>query len=89
MIDVSNAPVEPTVTVINPDGSELITTNNVTTVTWIRLEIKRNHLCGYKIKNASGGIFDIQPNGKLYDGDCRYPKDLTGDVYDRLLINLV
>lgn len=89
MIDINNIPDEPTVTVLNPDGSELITTNNVTTLTWIRLEIKNNRLRGYKVKNANGEIFDIRSNGKIFDKNHRWPKNLTGDVFDKLLMDLI
>jgi hypothetical protein len=89
MIDISSIPVEPTVTIFNPDGSELITTNNVTTFTWIRLEIKKNKLRGYKVKTANGDIFDIRPNGKIYDENYRWPDEIAGNVFDSLLIDLV
>lgn len=89
MININNIPVEPMVTVLSPDGYEIIITNNVTTFTWIRLEIKKSKLKGYKVKTADGEIFDIRPNGKIYDGDYRWPKSLTGDVYDKLLHDLI
>lgn len=89
MIDVNNIPTEPTIAILNPDGSALIITNNVTTFTWIRLEIKKNKLKGYKVKTANGEIFDIQSNGKIYDEDYHWPKNLTGDVYDKLLVDLI
>ena len=43
---LSKVPVEPKITIYNPDGSELITTNNPTTLQYIRLEIKKNKLKG-------------------------------------------
>jgi len=85
MVDINNIPVEPTVTILNPDGSELITTNNVTTFTWVRLEIKKNSLKGYKVKTTSGTIFDIHSNGRIYDENHYWPDGMTGDVYDKLL----
>lgn len=89
MINLSNIPVEPTVTILNPDGSELITTNNVTTFTWIRLEIKKNKLNGYKVKTANGDAFDIHSDGKIYDEDYHWPDGLTGDIFDSLLGELI
>lgn len=89
MINTNNIPIEPIVTILNPDGSELITTNNVTAFTWVRLEIKKNNLKGYKVKTANGDIFDIQSNGKIYDEDYQWPNGLTGNVYDKLLVELI
>lgn len=89
MIDLNNIPVEPTITILNPDGTELITTNNVTTFTWIRLEIKKNRLEGYKVKAANGDVFDIHSDGKIYDEDYHWPDGMAGDVFDSLLIDLV
>lgn len=89
MINLRNIPVEPTVTILNPDGSELITTNNVTTFTCIRLEIKNNKLSGYKVRSEDGSVYDIRTNGKIYNADLHWPKGLTGDVYDKLLMELI
>lgn len=89
MIDINSIPVEPTITVLNPDGSELITTNNVTAFTWIRLEIKKNKLKGYKVKTANGVIFDIHSNGKIYDENYHWPDGMTGDIFDSLLDELI
>lgn len=86
MINISNIPVEPTVTIINPDGSELITTNDITTFNYIRLEIKKNKLEGYKIRTATGCICNIKPSGKLsYWPDNEIP----GVEYDKILIGLL
>ena len=88
MINLNNIPTEPTVTIFNPDGSELITTDNITTFTWIRLEIKKNKLTGYKVRAENGNVYDIQSNGHIYNEDYRWPEGITGDVYDKLLMNL-
>lgn len=90
MININNIPVEPTITILNPDGSELITTNNVTTFTWVRLEIKTNKLKGYKVRTANGDVFDIHSNGKIYNELALYwPDGLPGEVYDVLLGELI
>lgn len=85
MINLSNIPVEPTVTVLNPDGSELITTNNVTALTWIRLEIKNNQLNGYKVRTDNGKLLDIKSNGKI----DAWSENMTGSVFDKLLMDLI
>jgi hypothetical protein len=85
MIDINNIPVEPTVTVLNPDSSELITTNNITTLTYIRCEIKHNHLEGYSIRTTSGEIISVKPNGKVEV----WTDEVTGTVFDKLLIDLI
>lgn len=84
-IDLTNIPVEPTVTILNPDGSELITTNNVTAFTYIRCEIKRNHLEGYSIRTASGEVISIKSNGKVEV----WTDEITGAIFDKLLIDLI
>lgn len=88
-IDIALIPTEPTVTILNPDGSELITTNNVTTFTWVRLEIKKNKLSGYKVRSEDGRVYDIHTNGKIYNADLHWPEGLTGDAYDKLLVELI
>jgi hypothetical protein len=88
-IDINNIPVEPTVTILNPDGSELITTNNVTTFTFIRYEIKKNNLIGYKVHDEDGNIFAIRPDGRIFDELLYWPDHLTGEVYDELLGKLL
>lgn len=84
-IDLTNIPIEPTVTILNPDGSELITTNNVTAFTYIRCEIKRNHLEGYSIRTASGEIISIKSNGKVEV----WTDELPVTVFDKLLTSLI
>lgn len=82
-------PVEPTVTILNPDGSELITTNNVTTFNFIRYEIKKNNLRGYKIRDEGGNIFVIRSDGKIFDECLYWPHCVPGAVYDELLYKLL
>lgn len=84
-IDINNIPIEPIVTILNPDGSELITTNNPTTFQYIRLQIKRQNLKGYKILTTSGTTIAIHPNGKL-----EYWTDyIPGALFDMLTIELI
>lgn len=85
MINVNNIPVEPTTTILNPDGTELITTNNVTTFTWIRLEIKNKKLSGYKVRTDDGELWEIMSNGKIES----WPENMTCSVFDKLFADLV
>lgn len=85
MIDINNIPAEPTITILNPDGSELITTNNVTTFSWIRLEIKKNSLEGYKVRTDDGMLYDIRSNGTVE----AWPENMTCAVFDKILIGLI
>lgn len=85
MINLNAIPVEPTVTILNPDGTELIATNNVTTFTYIRLEIKKNKLEGYKVRTDDGELWDIRSNGKI----DTWPDNMTSAVFDRLLLELL
>lgn len=85
MIDLNNIPVEPTITIINPDGTELITTNNVTTFFYIRSEIKKNKLEGYKVRTDDGELWNISSNGKI----DTWPENMTCVVLDKLLIGLI
>ena len=88
-ININNIPVEPTITILNPDGSELITTNNVTTFTYIRLEIRKNNLSGYKVRDEYGNVYNIRNDGKIINDDNRWPDNLTGEIYDKLLCELI
>ena len=47
-INFDHLPVEPTATLIDPDGKDLITTNNPIAILHARAEIKRDKLTGYK-----------------------------------------
>ena len=85
MIDLNNIPVEPTITILNPDGSELITTNNITTFFYIRSEIKKNSLKGYKVRTDDGELWNIKSDGKL---DI-WPDNITSAVFDKLLRDLI
>lgn len=84
-INFDNMPVEPTITIIDPNGKELITTNNVTTFTWIRLEIKKNKLKGYKVRTGDGELWDIRSNGKI----DTWPENMTCAVFDKLIVELI
>lgn len=85
-IDLNNIPVEPTITIFNPDGSELITTNNPTTLQYIRLQIKQQRLKGHTIRTFTGRVIEIKPNGKLevWPGD-----EVPGEIFDQLTLNLI
>jgi len=84
-INLNNIPIEPTITILNPDGSELITTNNVTTFFYIRSEIKKNCLKGYKVRTDDGELWDIRSNGKI----DTWTKNMTCAVFDKLLHDLI
>lgn len=86
MIDLSNIPMEPTVTIYNPDGSELITTNNPTTLQYIRLQIKEQNLKGYTILTREDRVIEIKPNSKLevWPGD-----EVPGEIFDQLTLKLI
>lgn len=92
-INLDNIPSEPTVTILNPDGSVLITTNDLTTFTYIRSEIKTKQLIGYKIRFADGRVHDIRKDGKIFiidkDGYPVWPDGTPGDVYEKLLYILI
>lgn len=85
MIDLNNIPVEPTITIINPDGSELITTNNITTFFYIRSEIKKNSLKGYKVRTDDGNLHEIDRYGRISE----WPDNMTSSVFDKLLCDLI
>jgi hypothetical protein len=85
-IRFDDLPIEPTVTIISPNGTDLITTNNPIAILYARLEIKHHKWEGYKIRTASGYIIDIKTNGKL----SAWPEDeVPGDVFDRLIRELI
>ena len=86
MIDLNNIPVEPTVTIYNTDGSELITTNNPTTLQYIRLQIKEQKLKGYTILTREDRVIEIKSNGKLevWPGD-----EVPGEIFDQLMFKLI
>ena len=87
-INLNDIPVEPTITILNPDGSELITTNNPTTLQYIRLQIKQQKLEGYTILTRENRVIEIKPNGKLKD----FPwsgNEVPGEVFDWITFELI
>lgn len=85
-IDLNNIPVEPTITVLNPDGSELITTNNPTTLQYIRLQIKQQKLEGYTILTRENRVIEIKSNGKL---EVWPGNEIPGEIFDKLTMTLI
>ena len=84
-INFDNLPVEPTVTLIAPDGKDLITTNNPIAILFARVEIKHHKWTGYKIRTASGFICEIDHYGRIID----WPQgEIPGDVADSFLWEL-
>ena len=85
-IDFSKVPVEPTITIIDNHGKELITTNNPVAVLYARVEIKHLGLVGYRIRTMSGLVIPILANGKL----AVWPQgEIPGDVAESLLCELL
>ena len=85
-INFDHLPVEPTVTLIDPDGNDLITTNNQIAILHARAEIKRDKLTGYKIRTESGLIFEIDEYGRFSE----YPQgEIPGDVAESILCGLL
>lgn len=85
-INFDNLPVEPTVTLIAPDGKDLITTNNPIAILFARVEIYHHKWTGYKIRTASGFICEIDHCGRISD----WPQgDIPGDVAESLLCELL
>ena len=85
-ISFDHLPVEPTVTLIAPDGKDLITTNNQIAILHARAEIKLNKLTGYKIRTASGFICEIDECGRFSE----YPQgEIPGDIAESILCELL
>lgn len=85
-INFNNLPVEPTITIINPDGTDLITTNNPIAILFARLEIKHLKLKGFKIRTASGVVIEIRTNGKLeFWPEGEIPGDIAAELTMELL----
>jgi hypothetical protein len=85
-ISIDNIPVEPTITIRNPDGSELITTNNPTTLQYIRLQIKQQKLNGYTILTCEDLVIEIKSNGKL---EVWPGNEIPGEIFDKLTMDLI
>ena len=80
-IDIHNIPTEPTIEILNPDGSVLISTNCMTTFDYIRAEIKDNALEGYKIRTEDGIEVEIDKHGRFFDKDDRLIRKIPGDTW--------
>lgn len=92
MINISDIPTEPTITIINPDGTELISTNNITAFYWIRLEIKKQELEGYKVLDKYGNMYNIESNGKICNDDQHpllWPQNMPGSEFIIILKDLL
>lgn len=85
-IDFSKVPVEPTITIIDNHGNDLITTNNPVALYYARLQIKRLKLKGYRIRTYRGLMIPILDSGKL----AIWPQgQIPGDVAESLLCDLM
>lgn len=85
-INFNKLPVEPTVTLIAPDGKDLITTNNPIAILFARVEIKHHKWTGYKIRTSRGSICEIDYTGRI----CNWPiGEIPGDVAESLLTELL
>ena len=85
-ISFEHLPIEPTVTLIAPDGKDLITTNNPIAILFARVEIKHPKWTGYKIRTANGTVCEIDHYGRLNE----WPQgDIPGDVAESLLCELL
>lgn len=85
-ISFDHLPVEPTVTLIDPDGKDLITTNNPIAILHARAEIKLNKLIGYRIRTASWFICEIDEYGRFSE----YPQgEIPGDIAESILCVLL
>ena len=85
-INFDHLPVEPTVTLIAPDGKDLITTNNTIAILFARAEIKRNKSDGYKIRTANGDVYEIDHYGRINE----WPQgEIPGDVAESILCELL
>lgn len=88
-IDIHNIPAEPTIQILNPDGSVLISTNCTTTFDYIRAEIKDNALEGYKIRTEDGIEVEIDKHGRFFDKDDRLIGKIPGDIWMKVVERLL
>lgn len=86
-IDLSNLPIEPTITIIDNHENEVVTTNNPVAVLYARVQIKHLGLVGFRIRTSSGIMIPILPSGKL----AFWPKgyQIPGDIFESLLMELI
>lgn len=85
-IDLNTVPVEHFVDIYNPDGSLLIRTNDILTFDYIRVQIKRAHAEGFKMKTDDGYFHEILPNGSIrYSHNSPLPGDTWEEIIDELL----
>ena len=85
-ISFDHLPVEPTVTLIDSDGNDLITTNNPIAILFARVEIRRHKWTGYRIRTASGFICEIDEYGRFSE----YPQgEIPGDIAESILCDLL
>ena len=86
IISFDNMPVGPTVTLIAPDGDDLMTTNNPNAILFARSSIKRNKLDGYKIRTENGDVYEIDHYGRINE----WPQcEIHGDIAESLLCELL
>ena len=85
-IDFSKVPEEPTITIIDNHGNDLISTNNPVALYYARLQIKHLRLVGYRIRTSKGIVIPILENGRL----AAWPHgQIPGDVADSMLCELL
>ena len=78
--------IEPFATIIRPDRSVLLTTNDPTAFAYARLVIKENKLEGYRVITDDGFEYEIASSGKILDcRNARFPGNLIDDINFKLI----
>ncbi len=86
-IDLSKVPVEPTIDIIDDKGNVVVTTNSDIVFSYVRVQIKRLHLEGWKVRcHNDGYVADISSNGKVHWWNLG---NMPGDEAEKLLMELI
>lgn len=86
-IDLTNLPEEPFVDILDPDGNVIWHGNSVLHLDYIRVQIKRGKLTGYKLRTEKNNIYKINELGRITDliEDGERP----GDIWMKLVLELL
>ena len=86
LINVADCPKEKYIDLFEPDGTLIVRTNDVLTMDWVRLQIKNKAIKGcYAV--FDGETIRIDENGRFLVKE--YPKDFTGDLYMKIMEDLL
>ena len=86
-IDLTNLPEEPFVDILDPDGNVIWHGNSVLHLDYIRVQIRRGKLTGYKLRTERNNTYEINELGRFTD--LTEDGEIPGDIWMKQVLELL